>query len=367
MKKTEQDDNKQVTTARTSVQGDEFVGYADFLQEVKARVQNAQVRAALAVNKELVLLYWSIGHDILARQQEQGWGAKVIDRLSKDLQREFPTMKGFSRSNIHYMRAFAETWAEESIVQQVAGQIPWFHNCVILDKVKSQEERIWYIKATIENVWSRNVLVHQVESKLYQRQGKAVTNFERALPSPQSDLASQLLKDPYNFDFLTLGKDAHERDLEQGLLDHIRKFLLELGAGFAFLGSQYHLEFDEEDYYLDLLFYHVKLHCYVVIELKSGKFLPEYAGKMNFYLAVVDDTLRQEGDAPSIGLILCKEKKSVTVEYALRGMQTPVGVSGYQITESLPEALKDSLPTVEQLEAELADKEDTLTDSGKDE
>jgi predicted nuclease of restriction endonuclease-like (RecB) superfamily len=400
MKKTEQDDtNKQVTKASASVQGDEFVGYVEFLQEVKARVQNAQVRAALAVNHELVLLYWGIGAEISQRMRQNLWGTKVVDRLADDLKKEFPSMQGFSLRNLRYMRTFAEAW-EGAIVQQPVGQptskekhasivqevsaqststeppailqqvvakLPWGHNILLLEKLTLREERLWYAQQTIENGWSRNVLVHQIESKLYQRQGKAVTNFERALPSPQSDLASQLLKDPYNFDFLTLGKDAHERDLEQGLLDHIRKFLLELGAGFAFLGSQYHLEFDDEDYYLDLLFYHVKLRCYVVIELKSGKFLPEYAGKMNFYLAVVDDTLRHEGDAPSIGLILCKEKKSVTVEYALRGMQTPIGVSGYQITESLPEELKDSLPTVEQLEAELADKEDTLTESGKDE
>jgi predicted nuclease of restriction endonuclease-like (RecB) superfamily len=367
-----------------------FAGYEEFLRDIKARVKTAQIRASLAVNKELVLLYWSIGHDILQRQQEQGWGAKVIDRLSKDLQREFPTVQGFSTRNLKYMRAFAEAWAEEPIVQQAVGllapkekqssivqvvaglleqnipkenplvfvqaplaQITWYHNIALLEKLTLREERLWYAQQTIENGWSRNVLVHQIESKLYERQGKAVTNFERALPAPQSDLANQLLKDPYNFDFLTLGKDAHERALESGLIEHIRKFLLELGAGFSFLGSQYHLEFDGEDYYLDLLFYHVKLRCYVVIDLKTGKFQPEYAGKMNFYLAVVDDLLRHEGDAPSIGLILCKEKKSVTVEYALRGMQTPIGVSGYQITESLPDNLKGSLPTIEELEAEL--------------
>jgi predicted nuclease of restriction endonuclease-like (RecB) superfamily len=343
---------------------EEFDGYGVFLQEVKDRVRTAQVRASLAVNRELVLLYWGIGRDILARQQKQGWGAKVIDRLAADLQREFPSVQGFSARNLKYMRSFAETWPDEPIVQQVVAQIPWGHNIRLMDKLTSSEERLWYARQTVENGWSRNVLVHQIESGLYARQGKAVSNFERVLPAPQSDLARQLLKDPYNFDFLTLTEGAHERELEKGLLEHVRKFLLELGAGFAFLGSQYHLPFDDEDYYLDLLFYHVKLRCYVVIDLKTGKFRPEYAGKMNFYLAVVDDLLRHGDDAPSIGLILCKEKKSLTVEYALRGMETPIGVSGYQITESLPEALKGDLPTVEQWEAELAGEDEETTSDG---
>lgn len=301
----------------------EFAGYDEFLRDVKARVRAAQVRAALAVNSELVRLYWQIGTGIAQRMREQGWGAKVVDRLAADLRGEFPDMKGFSPRNLRYMRSFAEAWPDEAILQQLAAKIPWFHNCVLLDKVQKNEERLWYVEQTIEQGWSRNVLVHQIESRLYQRQGKAVTNFERALPSPQSDLARQLLKDPYNFEFLTLQQDAEERQLEQGLLAHIRQFLLELGTGFAFLGSQYPIEFDDEDYYLDLLFYHVKLRCYVIIDLKSGKFKPEYAGKMNFYLAVVDDLLRHPQDNPSIGLILCKEKKTLTVEYALRNTATP--------------------------------------------
>ncbi len=225
------------------------------------------------------------------------------------------------------------------------------------DYLDAPEERLWYARQTIEHGWSRNVLVHQIESDLYACQGKAITNFERALPPPQSDLARQLLKSPYNFEFLTLRQDAEERMLEKGLLDHIRKFLLELGQGFAFLGSQYHIEFDDEDYFLDLLFYHVKLRCYIVIDLKTGRFKPEYAGKMNFYLAVVDDLLRHPDDSPSIGLILCKEKKSLTVEYSLCNTSTPIGVSEYRITETLPEALKTSLPTVEQLAAEFASME----------
>lgn len=339
--------------------GEEFGGYEEFLRDIKVRVQSAQISATLAVNKELVLLYWNIGNDILLRIQKNKWGSKVVDRLAIDLKKEFPGIQGFSLRNLRYMRTFAEAWIEEPILQAVLAKITWYHNIALLEKLTTRAERLWYAQQTIENGWSRNVLVHQIESKLLKRQGKSVTNFQRALPALQSDLAHQLLKDPYNFDFLTLGKDAHEKELEKGLLTHIRKFLLELGSGFAFIGSQYHIEFDDEDYYLDMLFYHVKLRCYVVVELKSGKFLPEYAGKMNFYLSVVDDMLRHEGDAPSIGLILCKEKKSITVEYSLRGVQTPIGVSNYQVVESIPENWKNSLPTVEQFEAELKNIEET--------
>lgn len=312
------------------------------------------VPSSPAVNCELVLLYWSIGRDILVRQKEQGWGAKVIEQLAHDLRAEFPEMHGFSARNLKYMRALAEAWPEEPIVQQAAAQIPWFHNCVLLDKIKVEEERLWYARQTAEHGWSRNVLVHQIETNLYARQGKAITNFERVLPAPQSDLAQQLLKSEYNLGFLTLSQDVHERDLERSLVDHIRHSLLELGAGFAFLGSQYHIEFDDEDYYLDLLFYHVKLRCYVIIDLKTGKFKTEYAGKMNFYLAVADDLLRHPDDSPTIGLILCKEKKSLTVEYALRKLGCPVGVFECLFTASLPEELRESLPSAEQLQAELA-------------
>lgn len=327
--------------------------YDTFLHELKARIRNAQVRAALAVNQELVLLYWQIGRDILTQQQQQGWGTKVIDRLSVDLRREFPEMQGFSIRNIKYMRAFAEAYPDVSFVQQVAAQIPWFHNCILLDKIKTLVEREFYIRETIQNGWSRAILEYQIESKLHQRQGKAVTNFDRALPKSQSELAQQLLKDPYNFDFLTLGKEAEERDLEKGLLTHLRQFLLELGAGFAFLGSQYHLEVGDDDFYLDLLFYHVRLRCYVIIDLKMGRFQPEFVGKMNFYLAVVDDLLRHPDDKPSIGIILCKEKNQVVVEYALQNMTTPIGISEHRLAAALPEEFQQSLPTVAQLEAEL--------------
>lgn len=329
--------------------------YEPLLQDLKARIRTAQIRASLSVNRELVLLYWGIGRRILEAQRGEGWGSKVVDRLAADLRNAFPDMKGLSRSNILYMRAFAEAWSEESIVQQVVGQIPWGHNIALLEKLKDVEERLWYARATVEHGWSRNVLVIQIESRLYERQGKALTNFERALPAPQSDLAGQLLKDPYNFEFLTLDADAAERELEKGLVDHIRKFLLELGAGFAFVGSQFHLEVGGDDYYLDLLFYHLKLRCYVVIDLKTGKFKPEYAGKMNFYLAVVDDKLRHPDDAPSIGLILCKDRNRVAAEYALRGTSTPMGVAEFRVTETLPDALVSALPTVEQIAREFSD------------
>lgn len=347
-------DKKTLSKTSAVVGADAPAGYDEFLRDVKAQVRSAQIRAALAVNSELVALYWQIGADISARMSERGWGAKVVDRLSADLRREFPTQKGFSPRNLRYMRSFAEAWPDKTILQRVVAKLPWGQNVTLLDKLNTTERRLWYADQSLEHGWGRDMLVHQIESNLYARQGKAVTNFERALPPAQSDLARQLLKDPYNFDFLTLGQDAQERELEQGLIEHIRKFLLELGAGFAFLGSQYPLEFDDEDYYLDLLFYHVKLRCYVVIELKTGKFLPEYAGKMNFYLAVVDDVLRHQDDAPTIGLILCKDKKALTVEYALGNVNTPIGVSAYQLTESLPEELKTSLPSVEQLEEEFA-------------
>lgn len=329
--------------------------YKDFLTALKARVKQAQMRAGLAVNSELILLYWDIGQDILSRQAAAGWGAKIIDQLALDLRSAFPDMKGFSPRNLKYMRTLAEAYSDRSFVQQVVAQIPWGHNVRLLDRVKDHAEREWYIKQTCENGWSRDVLSLQIERKLYQRQGQAITNFERTLPAPQSDLAQQLLKDPYSFDFLTLGNEAHEREVERGLLEHIRSFLLELGVGFAFVGSQYHLEVGNQDYYLDLLFYHLKLRCYVVIELKVVEFEPEFAGKMNFYLSAVDDLLRHQDDQPSIGLILCKTKNKVIVEYALRGTHKPIGVSEFQITESLPEEFKETLPSIEKLEEELSE------------
>ncbi|MCC3585783.1 PDDEXK nuclease domain-containing protein [Microcoleus sp. PH2017_30_WIL_O_A] len=327
--------------------------YNIFLRELKERIRNAQVRAAVSVNRELVLLYWQIGQDILNRQQQQGWGAKVIDTLAADLQKAFPEMKGFSSRNLKYMRSFAETYPDFEFVQQVVAQIPWGHNIRILDSVKDGVEREWYIRQTIEQGWSRNVLVYQIESRLYRRQGKADTNFSRTLPNPQSELAQQLFKDPYNFEFLSLGKAAKERDLEQALIERIRDFLLELGVGFAFVGSQYHLEVEGEDFYIDLLFYHLRLRCFVVIDLKVEAFKPEFSGKMSFYVSAVDDLLKHRDDMPTIGMILCKNKKQKIVEYSLRDMNKAIGVSTYQLRETLPEQLQGSLPTFEQLEAEL--------------
>jgi predicted nuclease of restriction endonuclease-like (RecB) superfamily len=261
--------------------------YQDLLARLKSQIRTAQVRAAVAVNQELVVLYWGIGKEILTRQKEDGWGTRVIERLAKDLRAEFPEMQGLSPRNLGYMKAFAEAWPEESILQQAAAKLPWFHNCVLLDKVKAPEERLWYIQQAIQNGWSRNVLVIHIQSGLYWRQGKAITNFQSTLPQPQSDLAQQLIKDPYNFDFLTLAQEAQERDLERGLLAHLRQFLIELGVGFAFVGTQVPLEVGGEDFKIDLLFYHLKLRCFLVIDLKMTSFKPEYAGKMNFYLSAV--------------------------------------------------------------------------------
>jgi predicted nuclease of restriction endonuclease-like (RecB) superfamily len=327
--------------------------YDRFLRELKERIRNAQIQAALAVNRELILLYWQIGREILTRQQQEGWGAKVINKLAKDLQKAFPEMKGFSRTNLLYMRAFAEAYPDEQIVQQAAGQIPWFHNCVLLDKVKNSTERLWYINQTIQYGWSRSILTHQIESRLYHRQGAATTNFNQTLPPPQSDLAQQVLKDPYNFDFLSLGKEARERDLENALVEHIRDFLLELGVGFAFVGSQYPIQVSGKQFYLDLLFYHFRLHCFVVIDLKVVEFEPEFSGKMNFYVSVVDDLLRGADDRPTIGIILCKTQDKTIVEYALQDINKPIGISTYQLRDALPEQLQGSLPSIEQLELEL--------------
>ncbi len=329
-------------------------GYEDLLQQIQNHIRHSQTAAILAVNRELVLLYWQIGRLILQRQQQHGWGAKVIDRLATDLHREFPELKGFSSRNLKYMRAFAETYPEEQFVQQVVAQIPWGHNVRILESVKNSIERQWYIDQTIQQGWSRSILTHQIASGLFHRQGQAQTNFDRTLPKVQSALAQQVLKDPYTFDFLNLTEQAQERDLERALLNHLREFLLELGVGFALVGSQYHLEVAGEDFYLDLLFYHLRLRCFVVIDLKMTEFQPEFSGKLNFYLSAVDDLLKHPDDQPSVGIILCQSKNKTLVEYALRDLSKPIGVSTYQLITALPVQLQGSLPTVEQLEAELA-------------
>lgn len=337
-------------------------GYDTLLKGLKERIQQAQVKAALSVNQELISLYWSIGQDILTQEREQGWGAKVVDRLAKDLKSDFPEMKGFSARNLRYMKVFAETYPDPAFLQAAPAKITWYHNCTLLDKVKDSQERDWYMLQTVENGWSRDVLVHQIESKLYERQGRAITNFSRTLPEPRSELAQQILKDPYNFDFLSLGAEALERDLERGLLQKLRDFLLEMGAGFAFVGSQYHLEVAGEDFYLDLLFYHLKLRCFVVVDLKITDFKPECAGKMAFYLSAVDEQLRHADDGATIGLVLCKTKNSLIAEYTLRNSQSPIGVSEYRLAQPLPEELRKSLPTIENLEKELKDAMGSIED-----
>lgn len=329
-------------------------GYSDWLADLKGRIHTAQQRATLAVNRELVLLYWQIGYDILTRQEQQGWGAKVIERLAQDLRSAFPDMKGFSPRNLKYMRAFAEAWPDAEFVQGVLAQLPWYHQLALLDKLPGPETRRWYAAQAIEHSWSRNVLVMQIESRLLERSGNAISNFECLLPKPQSDLARESLKDPYRFDFLGLTLDAQEREIENALVQHVTDFLLELGAGFAFVGRQVLLDVGGEEFFVDLLFYHLKLRCYVVIELKAGKFKPEHLGQLGFYLTAVDAQLKHPQDIPTIGLLLCKSKNKVVAEYALRDSSRPMGIAEYQLVESLPAELQTSLPSIEQIERELA-------------
>ena len=330
------------------------MGYAEWLAELKTRIHTAQQRAALAVNRELLLLYWQIGRDILARQAEQGWGAKVIDRLSQDLRAAFPDMQGFSPRNLKYMRAFAAAWPDEDFVQGVLAQLPWYHHLALLDKLPSPETRRWYAAKAIEHNWSRNVLVMQIETRLLERSGKAVTNFALTLPKPQSDLAQEMLKDPYCFDFLGLTDEAQERAVEHALVKHVTEFLLELGAGFAFVGRQVLLDVGGDAFFIDLLFYHLKLRCYVVVELKGGKFKPDHLGQLAFYLTAVDRQVKSEQDSPTLGLLLCKSKNKIVAEYALGDKSQPMGVAEYKLLQSLPEPLQTSLPSIEQIERELA-------------
>jgi predicted nuclease of restriction endonuclease-like (RecB) superfamily len=327
------------------------LGYAELLESLKDRIRRTQVRAAVAASRELIRLYWDIGREIVQRQGQEGWGSKVIDRLAADLRRAFPGIAGFSRTNIHRARAFYLAYTKGlTIVPQPVGQllgeaagiapspdgvnlpqvvaeIPWGHNAVLLEKLRDSTQRQWYAEKVVQHGWSRAVLVHQIELDLYGREGRAITNFAETLPPVQSDLAQQILKDPYVFDFLTLTDEARERELQRGLLEHLRDFMVELGVGFAFVGSQYHLEVDERDYYIDLLFYHLRLRAFVVVDLKVQEFKPEFAGKMNFYLSAVDDLLRHPNDQSSIGIILCKVRDTVTVEYTLRDAKKPIGVS----------------------------------------
>jgi predicted nuclease of restriction endonuclease-like (RecB) superfamily len=336
------------------------INYVKFITELKEKIRSVQVKAALTINSHLIDLYWELGHLITKQLFLNKWGAKIIEQLASDLSKEFKEMKGFSRSNMYFIYQWYNFYLDESqIVQQLVRQIPWGHNILLVNKTKDVAKAIWYTKQTIEHGWSRSVLLHQLELNLYERQGKKdkISNFVHTLPKPQSDLATQALKDPYVFDFLSIGKNAEEREIEKELTKHIQKFLLELGSGFAFVGNQYHLEIDGEDYYIDLLFYHLKLRCYVVIELKAKAFKPEHIGKLNFYLSAVDGMLRHKYDNPTIGMVLCKDKGGkVKGEYALKDINKPIGLAEYKIVESIPEELKTELPSIEELEKELSGK-----------
>lgn len=366
-------------------------GYAGLLADIKQRIRAAQVRTAMAGNASMLMLYWEIGGVLAQRQKQEGWGAAVLPRLATDLQNDLPEVKGFSVRNLKLMTQFFREYPDFAVIGQppvaqlaerpsaekirrlpvskllhdatsnteAIGQLPvallpWAHNIILIQKVKELSTRLWYARQAFEHGWSRDVLSLQIQSRAHERQGKAVTNFQRTLPPPQSDLASQLLKDPYFFDFLTLEKPFHERELETGLLRHLQDFLVELGTGFAFVGRQVHMEVGDDDFYIDLLFYHLKLRCYVVIDLKVGRFKAEYAGKMNFYLNAVDDRMKHATDHPSIGLILCEDKNKIVAEYALRGMDKAIGVSAYQLTRALPKKLQSALPSIQQLEKELS-------------
>ena len=331
----------------------ELTQYQTLLGEIKSKIHHAQHRAALLVNAEMLQLYWEIGNTIAAKQKEEGWSAGVIPRLAKDLKNEFSEIKGFSERNLGRMLAFYREYTQFSILPQAVAKLPWGHNILLIEKIKDLSERNWYMNECSENAWSRDVLALQIKSNLYMRAGKAVSNFKNTLPEPLSDLAQQTLKDPYIFDFLTLAEGYKERDIERQLVKHVTKFLLELGKGFAFIGQQYHVLVGETDYYIDLLFYHVKLRCYVVIELKNTKFIPEYAGKLNFYLSAVDSLVKMEADNPTIGILLCRNKNNFEAEFALRDINKPMGISEFNITEILPENLKSSLPTIEEIENEL--------------
>lgn len=327
--------------------------YLQFLDELKTNIRQARQQATIAANAELLGLYWRIGQGILHQQDREKWGAKVIDRLARDLKSEFPDMQGLSPRNLKYMRQFAAAYPSLDFVQGSLAQITWYHHITLLAKVKNETERLFYVQETQKHGWSRDVMVAQIDSGFGARKGKALSNFKLTLPAPQSDLAQQLTKDPYLFDFLTLQDDYLEKDLENALINHITKFLLELGAGFAFVGRQYHLEVSDQDFYLDLLFYHLKLRAYIVIELKRGDFKPEYAGKLNFYLSVVDAQLKTEFDQPSIGLLICQDRDKVIAEYALKDIHKPIGISEYRLTDHIPNDLKGTLPTIEELERGL--------------
>lgn len=328
--------------------------YRAWLDDVKITIRSTQIKAAFSVNEKMIQLYWYLGKMMEEKIQESHWGEGIIKRIASDLKTEFPHLSGFSRSNLFCMRQFYCFYCHADIkVQQLVGQIPWGHNILIFRKLKTVDNAVFYLHTTIQNNWSRSILDIQLDTKLHERQGQAITNFDKVLLSPQAELAKETLKDPYIFDFLTLTTGIKEWDLERQLTDHIIKFLLELGNGFAFIGRQYPLKIGEKEYAIDLLFYHIRLRCFVVIDLKMRDFEPEHTGKMNFYLSAIDDLLKHEMDNPSIGVILCKSKDKFEVEYALRDLNKPIGVSDWVLTEKLPDNLQSAFPTIEQLEQEL--------------
>jgi len=328
--------------------------YINWVNELKTIIQRTQIKASISVNRELMGLYWTIGKSISEKVNTANWGSSVVEELSKDLKEEFPNQKGFSRSNLFSMKKWFEFYSQSEIdiekIQQLVGQIPWGHNVVIISKSKNIEEAIFYSNKTIENNWSRSVLLHQIELNLYERHGKAITNFTKTLPIPHSELATETLKDPYKFDFLTLQEKALEKDIEIQLVKHITSFLLELGTGFSFVGQQVPVKIDNQDFFIDLLFYHIKLKCYVVVEIKAIEFKAEFAGKMNLYLSAIDDSLKTEAENPTIGLLLCKSKSEIIAEYALRGMTQPIGIAEYEINNAIPKEIKTELPTIEEIE-----------------
>lgn len=343
-----------------------YKGYAEWLTNLKTKIRSVQIKAAIAVNAELIGFYWELGK--MLSEKEQTWGSKLVEQVAKDLQKAFPDIKGLSRSNLYNTKKFYQFYQDEIVqqpvgllekqpkektVQQLVGQIPWGHHILIFTKSKTQKEAEFYIRQTIKNGWSRDSLAFQMKSDLFNRKGKAVSNFKKTLPASISELAQQTLKDPYVFDFMTMDAGFKEKDIEKQLVQHMTKFLLELGKGFAFVGQQYHVSIADNDYYLDLLFYHIRLRCYVVIELKNTRFIPEYAGKLNFYLSAVDSIIKDEEDKPTIGILLCRDKTNIEAEFSLRDINKPMGISEFQITELLPENLKGSLPTIEELENEL--------------
>jgi predicted nuclease of restriction endonuclease-like (RecB) superfamily len=334
--------------------------YKNFLTGIKDRLKKAQIRAALAANSELIKFYWELGNNLIEKQKAQKWGEHFLEQFSHDMRQAFPQMQGLSVRNLQRMKQFATLYPDSSITTQAVSQLPWGHITRLMQMIKNSSEREWYAQQTLKNGWSRSVMEMQVESELYKRQGitnNKITNYHEHLPAIQSDLARDILKDPYNFDFLTVTDEAHERDIENALVTHVRDFLIELGQGFAFVGSQVPLSIDDQEFFIDLLFYHLHLRCFVVIELKANNFKPEHTGQLGFYLAAVDDLMKKESDNPTIGILLCKSKSKIVAEYALRSMKAPIGISEYTLSKALPKELKSNLPTVEQIEIELNEKE----------